>query len=130
MEQAVTVGLDGSAESMAAAHWAAGEALRHHRTLCLLHAWPMLSPKAVAAPSEADQNYWSKRLVDDARNELHERCPDLPLTEALVAEDATTALLRAAAESWMCSARVGWGLPKASSWATSACTWWAVRNGP
>ncbi|MFD8544472.1 universal stress protein [Streptomyces sp. NPDC059649] len=101
MEQAVTVGLDGSVESFAAARWAAGEALRHHRTLCLLHAWPMLSATAVGAPSEADQNYWSERLVHDARSELHEHYPELDLTEALVAEDATTALLEAAARSWM-----------------------------
>ncbi|WP_308303852.1 universal stress protein [Streptomyces sp. CB02959] len=50
MDDVVTVGLDGSAESRAAARWAAEEAARRRLTLRLLHAWPMLAPEAVGTP--------------------------------------------------------------------------------
>ncbi|MEU1662169.1 universal stress protein [Streptomyces sparsogenes] len=100
-EQVVTVGLDGSPESLAAARWAADEAKRRELALRLLHAWVMLSPPTPDSPAADDQNYWAKRIVHDARMELGRRHPDLPITEELVAEEAETALLDAAARSRM-----------------------------
>ncbi|MEU1787296.1 universal stress protein [Streptomyces sparsogenes] len=100
-EQVVTVGLDGSPESLAAARWAADEAKRRELALRLLHAWVMLSPPTPDSPAADDQNYWAKRIVHDARTELGRRHPDLPITEELVAEEAETALLDAAARSRM-----------------------------
>lgn len=99
MEPVVTVGLDGSPESMAAAHWAADEAGSRGLTLRLLHAWPMLVPEPTHVPSEFDQNYWAKRLVHHARAELQARYPGLPVIGELVADDARNALLKAASES-------------------------------
>ena len=99
MEPVVTVGLDGSPESMAAAHWAADEAKRRKLTLRLMHAWPMLAPEPVRAASEIDQNYWAKRLVHHAQTELQERHPGLLIVGSLVADDAQDALLKAASES-------------------------------
>ncbi|GEB57447.1 universal stress protein [Streptomyces gardneri] len=99
MEPVVTVGLDGSPESMAAAHWAADEAERRKVTLRLMHAWPMLAPEPVRAASEIDQNYWAKRLVHQAQAELQARHPGLLIVGNLVADDAQDALLKAAAES-------------------------------
>ncbi|OKJ18428.1 stress-inducible protein [Streptomyces sp. CB02130] len=99
MEPVVTVGLDGSPESMAAAHWAAGEAERRRVTLRLMHAWPMLAPEPVRAASEIDQNYWAKRLVHHAQAELQARHPGLLIVGNLFADDAQDALLKAAAES-------------------------------
>ncbi|MFE7318768.1 universal stress protein [Streptomyces sp. NPDC057555] len=96
MEHVVTVGLDGSDESLAAAHWAAEEADRRKATLHLLHAWPMLAPEAVGTPPETDQNYWAKLIVHNAHTELREHHPDLRIVEDLVASDATSALLNAA----------------------------------
>lgn len=99
MEQVVTVGLDGTPHSMAAARWAAGEAHRRGATLHLLHAWVMLSPGSSTGPAESDQNYWAKRIVHDMQTELRREYPALPIVEDLVAEEAPAALLNAAARS-------------------------------
>ncbi|MGW5419425.1 universal stress protein [Streptomyces sp. NPDC003943] len=99
MEPVVTVGLDGSPESMAAAHWAAYEAERRKVTLRLMHAWPMLAPEPVRAAPEIDQNYWAKQLVHKAQAELQARHPGLLVVGNLVADDAQNALVKAASES-------------------------------
>ncbi|MFB8754578.1 universal stress protein [Streptomyces nigra] len=101
MQQAITVGLDGSPESLAAARWAADEAEKRKLTLRLLHAWPMLAPEPARVPSEIDQNYWAKRLVHTAQAELQAHHPSLSVVGNLVADDAQQALLQAASESEM-----------------------------
>ncbi|MFD5258922.1 universal stress protein [Streptomyces bobili] len=99
MQPVITVGLDGSAESLAAARWAADEADKRKLTLRLLHAWPLLSPEPARDPSEVDQNYWAKRFVHTARAELETLHPGLPVIGSLVADDARKGLLHAASES-------------------------------
>ncbi|MDX3135273.1 universal stress protein [Streptomyces europaeiscabiei] len=101
MQPVVTVGLDGSPESHAAARWAADEAEKRKLTLRLLHAWPLLAPEPAGTPPEVDQNYWAKRLVHTARAELQTRHPGLLVVGSLVPDDAQTALIQAAAESEM-----------------------------
>ncbi|MFG2483169.1 universal stress protein [Streptomyces virginiae] len=101
MEPVVTVGLDGSPESLGAARWAADEADGRKLTLRVLHAWPLLAPEPTHLPSEMDQNYWAKRIVHNAKAELQARHPGLTIVGNLVAEDAQEALLKAAAESEM-----------------------------
>ncbi|MFE9644486.1 universal stress protein [Streptomyces sp. NPDC006365] len=101
MQPVVTVGLDGSPESLAAARWAADEAEKRKLTLRLLHAWPLLAPEPTHVPAEVDQNYWAKRLVHTAQAELQARHPGLSIVGNLVADDAQNALLQAASESDM-----------------------------
>ncbi|GAA2246622.1 universal stress protein [Streptomyces indiaensis] len=101
MQPVVTVGLDGTPESLAAARWAADEAEKRELALRLLHAWPLLAPEPTRVPAEVDQNYWAKRLVQTASSELQARHPGLSVLENLVADDAQHALLQAASESEM-----------------------------
>ncbi|WP_416981320.1 universal stress protein [Streptomyces sp. T028] len=101
MQPVVTVGLDGSPESLAAARWAADEAERRRLTLRLLHAWPLLAPEPPRVVSEVDQNYWAKRLVHTAQAELQARHPGLTVVGNLVPEDAQEALVKAASDSEM-----------------------------
>ncbi|UFR00271.1 universal stress protein [Streptomyces sp. Go40/10] len=99
MQPVVTVGLDGSPESLAAARWAADEAETRGLPLRLLHAWPTLAPEPARLPGEAEQNRAARRLLAAAEAELRAAHPDLSVVGSLVADDAEHALLEAAAES-------------------------------
>ncbi|MBJ6641456.1 universal stress protein [Streptomyces sp. DHE7-1] len=99
MQPVVTVGLDGSPESLTAARWGADEAEKRGLPLRLLHAWPLLAPEPAGVPAEADQNYWANRIVQTAQAELRAHHPGLEVVGDLVADDARDALLRAASES-------------------------------
>lgn len=97
----ITVGLDGSPESLAAAHWAADEADRRQSVLRLLHAWILLAAEAPDTPPDRDQNAGARQLVRRARDEVRESHPGLRVVEDLVGSEAEDALLRAAAASQM-----------------------------
>ncbi|WP_037673251.1 universal stress protein [Streptomyces griseus] len=101
MKPVLTVGLDGSPESLAAARWGAAAADRQGLTLRLLHAWVPLAPGPRGVSAESDQHHWAQRILHDAHVELHKRYPVLSIVEDLVADDARSALLTAAAKSRM-----------------------------
>ncbi|MFE0186836.1 universal stress protein [Streptomyces sp. NPDC058989] len=97
----ITVGLDGSVESLAAARWAADEADRRNAVLRLLHAWILLAAEAPDTPPDRDQNAGARRIVRQALDEVRQRHPDVRIVEDLVGAEADAALLRAADESRM-----------------------------
>ncbi|MDQ0957947.1 nucleotide-binding universal stress UspA family protein [Streptomyces sp. B4I13] len=101
MKPVLTVGLDGSPESLAAARWGAAAAHRQGLTLRLLHAWTPLAPGSRGVSAESDQHHWAQRILHDAHVEIHKRYPVLSIVEDLVADDARPALLTAAAKSRM-----------------------------
>ncbi|MGG7575802.1 universal stress protein [Streptomyces sirii] len=97
----ITVGLDGSVESLAAAQWAADEADRRKAVLRLLHAWILLAAEAPDTPPDRDQNAGARRIVRQALDEVRRRHPHVRIVEDLVGAEADAALLRAADESRM-----------------------------
>ncbi|MBT2368981.1 universal stress protein [Streptomyces sp. ISL-10] len=78
----VTVGLDNSPESLAAAHWAARDAALRGADLLLVHVeeWPL--PVAVAMPTVTrdDHRVWADRLLDSAVGELRRAHPGLRIS--------------------------------------------------
>lgn len=91
MHRPVVVGVDGSAESTAAARWAAREALRRGLQVLLVHAWgwhPQLpAPLDVGARSRAG------RTLRDAHDALETAYPELVVTADMPMEPADAALL-------------------------------------
>ncbi|MFF4351236.1 universal stress protein [Streptomyces sp. NPDC001530] len=106
MPRNVTAGLDGTPESLAAADWAAREALLRDLPLRLVHAWKWqpytYAPLGgVSLPPEAmdTERTWVKRLLDEAEAELSGRYADLRISTGEVAEQPVPALLAAAEEA-------------------------------
>lgn len=97
----ITVGLDGSPESLAAAQWAADEADRRRAVLRLLHAWILLAAEAPDIPPDRDQNAGARQIVHQALAEVRAHHPHLPVIEDLVGSEPLPALLHAADESRM-----------------------------
>ncbi|MFF4650726.1 universal stress protein [Streptomyces sp. NPDC001380] len=89
----MTVGLDGSPESLAAADWAAREALRRGRPLVLVHSWNTLPPDAPAVQDEETRRYWAARMVREAERALLERHPGLEASVEQEGESAVAVLL-------------------------------------
>ncbi len=82
MARTITVGLDGSPESRAAAGWAAREAALRQVPVRLLHVWqPVLEPMALAAPLGADTHrHGSERLLEETAKALRPRHPGVEVT--------------------------------------------------
>jgi nucleotide-binding universal stress UspA family protein len=105
MSRNVTVGLDGSPESLAAADWAAHEALLRDAPLRLVHAWQWqpytYSPLAGASlpPLDDPRSEWAERLPRETAARLAERHPGLHISAERIPEQPVTALLAAAEEA-------------------------------
>ncbi|MHC3469882.1 universal stress protein [Streptomyces sp. 7R007] len=92
----VIAGVDGSAESLAAAEWAAHEALRRDRPLRLVHAWNWHPRQDDGEPATAVQRHLAHRALRQAEDRIRRTCPDLRLDDEQVEGPATAALLKAA----------------------------------
>ncbi|MEV4331719.1 universal stress protein [Streptomyces sp. NPDC049597] len=97
----VTVGLDNSPESLAAAHWAARDAALRGADLLLVHVeeWPL--PVAVAMPTitREDHRTWADRLLESAAGELRAAHTGLRISTRRVSGRPPAALSAEAADA-------------------------------
>ncbi|MFE1875806.1 universal stress protein [Streptomyces sp. NPDC059496] len=77
MNDRIVAGLDGSAESLAAAHWAAREALLHGVPLHLVHAEEWSSPRDLPVPTSDVRRHWAQALLNETADELRASHPEL-----------------------------------------------------
>ncbi|MFI1290589.1 universal stress protein [Streptomyces sp. NPDC020792] len=91
----VIVGVDGSAESLAAVEWAAREAVRRDRPLRMVHARNWTPRQTENEPANAEQRQLARRTLRQAEEHIRGAVPDVRLTDEQVEGPATAALLKA-----------------------------------
>ncbi|WP_432157709.1 MULTISPECIES: universal stress protein [unclassified Streptomyces] len=94
MPRPIVVGVDGSHESLAAADWAAREALRRGLPLRLLYADEELGTGSGPPESDASR-YWADKVLRAAADRIEECLPQVPLSTERVARPAAEALVAA-----------------------------------
>ncbi|MFI9645849.1 universal stress protein [Streptomyces sp. NPDC052040] len=100
MAQQVTAGVDESAESLAAAHWAAREALRRGAGLRLVHAWrEEQGTEPSAAPVDTGRLRAAERALRRSVASVRAAHPGLRVEDLLLPDPPVPALLTAAEES-------------------------------
>ncbi|GAA1566301.1 universal stress protein [Streptomyces globosus] len=99
MSRTVTVGLDGSPESLAAAQWAAQEARRRGVPLRLLRAWSVGEDPRTRVVDAATARGWGERTLAITERRLRRRHPGLDVETAWVAGDPVEELCGAAEEA-------------------------------
>ncbi|WP_329530918.1 universal stress protein [Streptomyces sp. NBC_01450] len=92
----VVAGVDGSAESLAAATWAAREAQRRDRTLHLVHAWNWHPRQQEGEIANAAQRHLARRSLRQAEERVRAECPGVRLSDEQMEGPAVAALLKAA----------------------------------
>ncbi|WP_405905318.1 MULTISPECIES: universal stress protein [unclassified Streptomyces] len=96
MDRHVAAGIDGSPESLAAAHWAAREALRRGAELQLVHAWQLHPRPAAYVPADMTERGWAKHILAEASNSVRAAHPGLHIIDQQVKDSPVAALLAAA----------------------------------
>ncbi len=101
--QVVVVGVDGSAESMVAASWAADEAQRRHLGLHLLYAYvvPAIGIPAYGRPPDISGAFHTEaqEILDSAAEAVGTSHPALVVTTALVNADPRPVLVKASEDA-------------------------------
>ncbi|MEE1769981.1 universal stress protein [Streptomyces sp. JV185] len=80
MNRRIVVGLDGSAESVAAAHWAAREALLRGEPLHLVHAEIWSPPHVGPSAGSEERRQGARTLLREASDELLDKHPRLDVS--------------------------------------------------
>ncbi|WP_316751890.1 universal stress protein [Streptomyces herbicida] len=101
MTRPVVAGVDGSRESLAAADWAAREALRRGLPLRLVHAWEGLpeDDRDAGLPEMRAPQYHARRVLRGALDRLNERYPQLYLAAEQVRRQPGPALIAEAEDA-------------------------------
>ncbi|MEW2487728.1 universal stress protein [Streptomyces sp. NPDC048411] len=100
MSKYVLAGVDGSAESTAAAQWAADEAVRHGVGLRLVHAWTWQDNLHGDPDQPADVRALTLRMLTDAAQEVRQAHPGLDVhAEVLDGDEPAVTLLGAATDA-------------------------------
>ncbi|MFI0928009.1 universal stress protein [Streptomyces sp. NPDC021012] len=100
MESSLVVGVDGSDASLTALDWGVDEAVRHGVSLRIVHASMWERYEGVVPTWATDRpsgQVLAENIVGVAAERARRRAPALPITTDVLAEDASTGLLR---EGW------------------------------
>ncbi|MDG9717944.1 universal stress protein [Streptomyces sp. DH24] len=101
MTGAITAGVDGTAESLAALDWAAREAVRRGLALRIVHAWRFQQYDTIGSVDRESQGQGARALADEAARTVAERHPGLDVSTAVPEGGIADTLARAAADSEM-----------------------------
>ncbi|MFB0627474.1 universal stress protein [Streptomyces sp. AB3(2024)] len=99
MDHRITVGLDGSPESGAAARWAAREAALRGAELRLFHAEGSSVPVGAPAATSEVRRGWAEALLQDSAEALHHVHPELRITRESFDGPPAASLATAAASA-------------------------------
>ncbi|WP_405810863.1 universal stress protein [Streptomyces sp. NBC_00210] len=101
MLRPVVVGIDGSPESLAAAHWAASEAVLRGRPLRLVHAWEGMAGDDATLPELQVPRDRARLTLRQALDRLVECHPHLHISGDVIARPAPAGLLAEAVAAEM-----------------------------
>jgi len=101
MSRTVTVGLDGSPESLAAADWAAGEATALGLPLRLVQVWEPVPPSMAQAPllGPETHQHWTDRIPREAAQTIRRRHSGIEVSTEQVTGHPGDALIEAAKDA-------------------------------